>query len=155
MCCTAWGKWWSYQILTDFRTLPKKKKKYFRMAFYCAQSKGNTHAVWSAWYGTPVSWDGSCQQRRSTLFTSTDLDRFVNDIWQKWLFLAECLPWNPGQVKEPMPPCLRLTIKGFNMGVKLPKVPHITALPGYGSSMNNKFYTHRCVTTNRALTFWT
>ncbi len=27
MCCTAWGKWWSHQILTGFRTPPDPKNK--------------------------------------------------------------------------------------------------------------------------------
>ncbi len=56
MCCTAWGKWWSLQILTGFRTSPDppppppqySKTAHFRVAFYCGQPKAhlcNNHAV--------------------------------------------------------------------------------------------------------------
>ncbi len=52
MCCTAWGKWWSHQILTGFRTPPDppqySKTAHFRVAFYCGQPKAhlcNNHAV--------------------------------------------------------------------------------------------------------------
>ncbi len=53
MCCTAWGKWWSHKILTDFRTHPAEPPQYskaahFRVAFYCGQPKVhlcNNHAV--------------------------------------------------------------------------------------------------------------
>ncbi len=52
MCCTAWGKWWSHQILTDFQTPPDppqcSKTAHFRVAFYCGQPKAhlcNNHAV--------------------------------------------------------------------------------------------------------------
>ncbi len=52
MCCTAWGKWWSHQILTGFRTPPGppqySKTAHFRVAFYCGQPKAhlcNNHAV--------------------------------------------------------------------------------------------------------------
>jgi len=44
MCCTAWGKWWSHQILTGFRT---PNSQHFRVAF-CGQPKAhlcNNHAV--------------------------------------------------------------------------------------------------------------
>ncbi len=55
MCCTAWGKWWSHQILTSFRTPSDppphpqySKTAHFRVAFYCGQPKAhlcNNHAV--------------------------------------------------------------------------------------------------------------
>ncbi len=50
MCCTAWGKWWSHQILTGFWTPPPhtKKLQHFRVVFYCGQPKAhlyNNHAV--------------------------------------------------------------------------------------------------------------
>ncbi len=52
MCCTAWGKWWSHQILTGFWTPPPPPPPpppaHFRVAFYCGQPKAdlcNEHAV--------------------------------------------------------------------------------------------------------------
>ncbi len=48
MCCTAWSKWWSHQILTGFRTHPPECSAHFRVAFYCGQPKThlcNNHAV--------------------------------------------------------------------------------------------------------------
>ncbi len=52
MCCTAWVKCWSHQILTGFRTPPDppkySKTAQFRVAFYCGQPKAhlcNNHAV--------------------------------------------------------------------------------------------------------------
>ncbi len=48
MCCTAWGKWWSHQILTVFWTPQYSKTAHFRVAFYCGQPKAhlcNNHAV--------------------------------------------------------------------------------------------------------------
>ncbi len=48
MCCTAWGKWWSHQILIGFRTPQYSKTAHFRVAFYCGQPKAhlcNNHAV--------------------------------------------------------------------------------------------------------------
>ncbi len=55
------------------------------MAFCCGQPKAhlcNNHAVWSAsWYATPVR----CMDYlgKGEVLTNTDLDRFVNNIWQK------------------------------------------------------------------------
>ncbi len=56
-----------------------------KMAFYCGQPKAhlcNNHTVWSAsWYATPVRWmDYLC---KGEILTNTDLDRFVNNIWEK------------------------------------------------------------------------
>ncbi len=64
MCCTAWGKWWSHQILTSFQTPPDppqySKTAHFRVAFYGGQPKAhlcNNDALYSAsWYATTVRW---------------------------------------------------------------------------------------------------
>ncbi len=57
----------------------------FRVAFYCGQSKAhlcNNHAVWSvSWYATPVRWMDYLG--KGEVLTNTDLDRFVNNIWEK------------------------------------------------------------------------
>ncbi len=52
MCCTAWDKWWSHQILTGFWTPLRppqySKTEHFRVAFYCGTPKAhlcNNHAV--------------------------------------------------------------------------------------------------------------
>ncbi len=65
-----------------------KKKMYmynFRVAFYCVQPKAhlcNNHAVLSAsWYATPVRWMDYLG--KGEVLTNTDLDRFVNNIWEK------------------------------------------------------------------------
>ncbi len=83
------GKWWSHQILTGFRTPPDppqySKTAHFRVAFYCGQPKThlcNNHAVKSAsWYATTVRWMDYLG--KGEVLTNTDLDRFVNNIWQK------------------------------------------------------------------------
>ncbi len=36
MCCTAWGKWWSHQILTGFRTPPTVKLHILEWSFIVA-----------------------------------------------------------------------------------------------------------------------
>ncbi len=55
------------------------------MAFYCGQPKAhlcNNHTVWSAsWYDTPVRWMDYLG--KGEVLTNTDLDRFVNNIWEK------------------------------------------------------------------------
>ncbi len=61
------------------------KTAHFRVAFYCGQSKAhlwNNHAVYSAsWYATTVRWmDYLC---KGEVLTHTDLDRFVDNIWEK------------------------------------------------------------------------
>ncbi len=83
------GKWWSHQILTGFRTPPPpqySKTAHFRVAFYCGQPKThlcNNHAVKSAsWYATTVRWMDYLG--KGEVLTNTDLDRFVNNIWQKY-----------------------------------------------------------------------
>ncbi len=53
MCCTAWGKWWSHQILTSFRTPPPPppnivKLHILKWPIYCGKPKAhlcNNHAV--------------------------------------------------------------------------------------------------------------
>ncbi len=56
-----------------------------RVAFYCGQPKAhlcNNHAVWSvSWYATPVRWMDYLG--KGEVLTNTDLDRFVNNIWEK------------------------------------------------------------------------
>ncbi len=76
MCCTLWGKWWSHQILTGFRTA------HFRVAFYCGQPKAHLCNKQSAsWYATPVRWMDYLG--KGEVLTNTYLDRFVNNIWEK------------------------------------------------------------------------
>ncbi len=59
------------------------KTAHFRVTFYCGQPKAhlcNNHAVQSAsWYAKPVRW----MDYLSKVLTNTDLDRFVNNIWEK------------------------------------------------------------------------
>ncbi len=61
------------------------KTAHVRVAFYCGQPKAhlcNNHAVWSAsWYATPVRWMDYLG--KGEVLTNTDLDRFVNNIWEK------------------------------------------------------------------------
>ncbi len=61
------------------------KTAHFRVAFYCNQPKThlcNNHAVYSAsWYATPVRWMDYLS--KGEVLTNTDLDRFVNNIWEK------------------------------------------------------------------------
>ncbi len=49
MCCTARGKWWSHQILTDFGPPPQSSKTaHFRVVCYYGQPKAHlciNHAV--------------------------------------------------------------------------------------------------------------
>ncbi len=88
MCCTAWGKWWSHQILTGTATdpPPPHTHTHFRVASFCGQPKAhlcNNHAVYSAsWYATPVRWMDYLV--KGEVLTNTDLDRFVNNIWDKY-----------------------------------------------------------------------
>ncbi len=60
------------------------KTAHFRVAFYCGQPKAhlcNNHAVKSAsWYTTPVRWMDYLG--KGEVLTNTDLDRFVNNIWE-------------------------------------------------------------------------
>ncbi len=64
---------------------PNSITAHFRVAFYCGQSKAhlcNNHAVWSvSWYATPVRWMDYLG--KGEVLTNTDLDRFVNNIWEK------------------------------------------------------------------------
>ncbi len=61
------------------------KTAHYRVAFYCGQPKAhlyNNHAVQSAsWYATPVRWMDYLG--KGEVLTNTDLDRFVNNIWEK------------------------------------------------------------------------
>ncbi len=74
---------------TDWFSDPPRPPQYsktahFRVAFYCGQPKAhlcNNHAVESAsWYATPVRW---MDYLGKEVLTNTDLDRFVNNIWEK------------------------------------------------------------------------
>ncbi len=62
------------------------KTAHFRVTFYCGQPEAhlcNNHAVQSAsWYAKPVRW----MDYLGKVLTNTDLDRFVNNIWEKWAF---------------------------------------------------------------------
>ncbi len=85
MCCTAWSKWWSHQILTGFRTTPPPppntvKLQILECPFIVASLRhtcaiimlSNQHLdMTHLWGGWIIS------------FTNTDLDRFVNNIWEK------------------------------------------------------------------------
>ncbi len=59
---------------------------HFRVASFCGQPKAhlcNNHAVYSAsWYATPVRWMDYLV--KGEVLTNTDLDRFVNNIWDKY-----------------------------------------------------------------------
>ncbi len=62
------------------------KTAHFREAFYCGQPETphlcNYHAVSSAsWNATPVRWMDYLS--KGEVLTNTDLDRFVNNIWEK------------------------------------------------------------------------
>ncbi len=61
------------------------KTAHFRVVFYCGQPKThlcNNHVVQSAfWYDTPVRWIDYLS--KGEVLTNTDLDRFVNNIWEK------------------------------------------------------------------------
>ncbi len=59
------------------------KTAYFRVAFYCGQPEArlcNNHAV-ESWYATPLRWMDYLS--KGEVLTNTDLDRFVNNIWEK------------------------------------------------------------------------
>ncbi len=45
MCCTAWGKWWSHQILTGFRTPPNTVKLYILVWPFIVDSLRHTCAI--------------------------------------------------------------------------------------------------------------
>ncbi len=44
-CCTAWGKWWSHQILTGFRTPPKTVKQHILEWLFIVASLRHTCAI--------------------------------------------------------------------------------------------------------------
>ncbi len=48
MCCTAWGKWWSHQILTGFRTPPNTVKLHILEWPFIVAKKwyGTVHCFW-------------------------------------------------------------------------------------------------------------
>ncbi len=61
-----------------FSDPPDTVKLHFRVAFYCGQSKAhlcNNHDA------TPVRWMDYFG--KGEVLTNTDLDRFVNNIWEK------------------------------------------------------------------------
>ncbi len=70
---------------SGFRTPQYSKTAHFRVVFYCGQSKAhlcNNHAVYStSWYATAVRWMDYLGE--GEVPTNTDLDRFVNNIWEK------------------------------------------------------------------------
>ncbi len=98
---TAYGRvhgqqlWWTFLQSACQLHAPSKlatsvalccdKTAHFRVAFYCGQPKAhlcNNHAVQSAsWYATPVRWMDYLG--KGEVLTNTDLDRFVNNIWEK------------------------------------------------------------------------
>ncbi len=45
MCCTAWGKWWSHQILTGFRTPPITVKLHILEWLFIVASLRHTCAI--------------------------------------------------------------------------------------------------------------
>ncbi len=61
------------------------KTAYFKVALFCGQPQAhlcNNHDVKSAsWYATPVRWMDYLG--KGEVVTNTDLDRFVNNIWEK------------------------------------------------------------------------
>ncbi len=61
------------------------KTAHFGVAFCCGQPKAhlcNNHAVLLvSWYATPVRWMDYLG--KGEVLTNTDLDRFVNTIWEK------------------------------------------------------------------------
>ncbi len=58
---------------------------YFRVDFYCGEPKAHlcsNHAVLlTSWYATPVRWMDYLG--KGEVLSNTDLDRFVNNIWEK------------------------------------------------------------------------
>ncbi len=80
MCCTAWGKWWSHQILTGFRSPPPRPpntvKLHILECFFIVATLRHTCAI-----QTLVRWMDYLG--KGEVLTNTDLDRFVNNIWEK------------------------------------------------------------------------
>ena len=95
MCCTAWGKWWSHQILTGFRTPPdpprppNKAKLHVSEWPFIVASLRHTCAIImlsNQHLDMPHLWGGMDYLGKGEVLTITDLDRFVNNIWEKCLF---------------------------------------------------------------------
>ncbi len=61
------------------------KTAHFRVTFYCDQSKAHlctNHTVkWASWCATPARWMDYLG--KGEVLTNTDLNRFVNKIWEK------------------------------------------------------------------------
>ncbi len=70
---------------SDPRTAQHSKTAHFRVVFFVASKAHlcNNHAVLSAsWYATPVRWMDYLG--KGEVLTNTYLDRFVNNIWEKF-----------------------------------------------------------------------
>ena len=89
MCCTAWGKWWSHQILTGFRTPPdppnKAKLHVSEWPFIVASLRHTCVKIMLSNQHLDM-WGGMDYLGKGEVLTITDLDRFVNNIWEKCLF---------------------------------------------------------------------
>ncbi len=83
MCCTAWGKLWSHQILTGFQTPLDTVKLYILEWPFIVASLRNTCAIImlsNQHLDMPHLWGRWIILAKCSL---TDLDRFVNNIWEK------------------------------------------------------------------------
>jgi len=88
MCCTAWGKWWPHQILTGFVTsvaLCFVIKLHISKCPFIVGSLRHTCAIFmlsNQHLDMPHLWGGMDYLGKGEVLTNTDLDRFVNNIWQ-------------------------------------------------------------------------
>ncbi len=80
MCCTAWGKWWSHQILTGFRNPPKHKPLF--------NSDVTRHCFWvQELYQMPKANNVWCQYTLCSV-----IKKKINHDSNLYLH-TECLSW--------------------------------------------------------------
>ncbi len=85
MCCTAWGKWWSHQIATGFRT-PQYSKTHILEWPFIVVSLRHTCAIImrsNQHFDMTHLWGWLDFLGKGEVLTNTDLDRFVKNIWEK------------------------------------------------------------------------
>ncbi len=85
MCCTAWSKWRSHQILTGFRTPNTVKLHILEWPFIVASLRHTCAIIilFNQHLDMPHLWGGWIILGKGEMLTHTDLDRFVNNIWEK------------------------------------------------------------------------
>ncbi len=91
--CTAWGKWWSHQILTGFQTPPPDpqycKTAYFRVAFIVDNLRHTCAIImlYNQHLDMPHTVRWMDYLSKGEVLTNIDLDRFMNKIWENRPFV--------------------------------------------------------------------